>query len=237
MPSYGSRVAKFSNDFIFFFLFSLFWSKDHGTTHKVAHPHQSLHLMIALDLNVRQALHVHAVRLRLADLEIVGPVAARDEQVPHMLVVDLKVRDVHVVRRVWRRLVLDPIEERLTRTRDQARLLGRAHHRVALAGARLPVREDARVVAVEVVVEELLGEGAVDVFLMGVVRVALVVRPERLVEGEGLLFDDLARVRAGVGRVGVGGDEEGGLLGGWVHADEALGAAFAFCVLLALAIA
>ena len=185
--------------------------------------------MIALDLNVRQALHVHAVRLGLANLEIVGAVAARDEQVAHMLVVDLKVGDVHVVGGVGRGLMLDPVEEGLARARDEARLGGRAHHRVALAGAGLAVGEDARVVAVEVMVEKLLGKGAVDVVLVRVVRVALVVRPEGLVEREGLLFDDLARGRACVGRVGVGGDEQRGLLCCWVHADEALGAAFAFC--------
>ena len=83
-------------------------------------------------------------------------------------------------------------------------------------------------VAVKVVVEKLLGKGAVDVLLVRVVRVPLVVRPEGLVKGKGLFLHYLARVCARVGRVGVAGDEQGGLLRGWVHAYEALGAAFAF---------
>jgi hypothetical protein len=143
-----------------------------------------------------------------------------------MLVVDLKVRDLHVVTRVGARLMRDPVEQFLARARDQARIVGRAHHGVTLARPRLAIREDARVVALEVVVQEVFAKGAVDVLLVGVVRVSLIVRPVRAVKCELLVVVHAALVR---GAVIVGGRKEGRLLGRGIHADEALGALFLLC--------
>jgi hypothetical protein len=71
----------------------------------------------------------------------------------------------------------DPVEELLACPWDQTWVVWRAHHGVTLSRPRLSVCEDTCVVSGEVVVEELLAERAIDVFLVRIVRVALVVRP------------------------------------------------------------
>src|SRR5690242_11883612 len=86
-------------------------------------------------------------------------------------------------------------------------------------------------VAAEVVVEELFAKRLVDVLLRGIVRVALVVRPEGAVEGELLVLDERSAL---VLWVDLGGEQRC-LLGGRVHTNEAFGPLVPLCGALALA--
>jgi hypothetical protein len=72
-------------------------------------------------------------------------------------------------------------EDLLNGARDDAALVGRveALHRVRLARARLAVREDGRVVALERALDDGLGGGLVDLLLVAVLVVDVV-------EGEGV---------------------------------------------------
>ncbi|KAH9838116.1 hypothetical protein Tdes44962_MAKER08265, partial [Teratosphaeria destructans] len=189
-----------------------------GAVH-VAGLHEALDVLVAADLLVGEVLHVDAVLLALADLEVGGLAAgAGGEEVLDVLVVDLEVGDVDVVGDAAVLLGLDALEEAAAGAGDEAGLVEGAHHGVGLAGAGLAVGEDAGVVAIEVVVEKLLAERGVDVMLVGVVGVGVVVGPEGLVEGEGLLLV-LSPARLGL----VGGEDGGGqlgLVGAGVHGDE-----------------
>ena len=71
--------------------------------------------------------------------------------------------------------------ERNINLRDYAQLswLGAAHHGVALAGARLSVREDTDVVAVDSVLQHLEADVFIDLLLAGVPRVAGLQRMRR----------------------------------------------------------
>ena len=197
----------------------------------VALLHEAVNVVVVFDLDLLQALDVDAVLCALADLEVDWRVRARAQQVADMLVVHFEVRDLDVVGRVWLRVVLDAIEQLLTRARDQPGVVWRAHHGVALPGARLAVREDACVVAAEVVVEELFAKRLVDVLLMGVVRIGLVVRPERAVECELPVFVGSLALVLGVQF----GSVQFRRLGRGVHADQAFGALVLLCDVLALA--
>ena len=139
----------------------------------LARLHHLVDLVRRLDDEAREVLHVHA---RVDVLLQVEPVLrVLREQVADLLVVDLEVRRAHEVllRRLGDR---DLVEDLLERVGDDAAQLGRvgvALHRVRLARARLPVRKDGRVEAVEhgldrrrgrLVVEPLLRDvGAEDV--------------------------------------------------------------------------
>ena len=114
------------------------------------------------------------------------------------------------------------VEQLLARSRDQTWVVWCAHHGVTLARTRLSVCEDTRVVAAKVVVEELFAKGAVDVFLVGIVRVALVMRPVRTVKGELLVLENPSPV-ALLRRI------ESGLLRCWVHTNETFGTLFLLC--------
>ncbi|OSS44596.1 hypothetical protein B5807_10694 [Epicoccum nigrum] len=200
------------------------WPKQ-GHSHVVALSQVLGNFGVTLDFFLAQSLDIDAVLGALADLEVDGRNGGGHEQVADVLVVDFEVGDLDVVGGVGLRLVLDAVEQLLAGAANQARVVVGAHHGVALARARLAVGEDARVVAAEVVVEEFLAERLVHVLLGGIVRVGLVVRPEGAVEGKLLVLDERAAlvVWSDLGR------KQRRLLGGWVHADQALGALVALC--------
>lgn len=169
----------------------------------VTQTHVLEYLRVALDLHFRQVFDIGSLGGRFADLEIVGRVGAREEEVAHVLVVDLEVGDADAVGDVGGGAGGgDALEEVFARAGDEAGLGGGAHHGVGLAGAGLAVGEDAGVVTFEVVVEEFFAERVVDPLLRGVVFVFGVVGPEGTVECEVFFFDDFSCLRPGVSWVG-----------------------------------
>ncbi|KAH6611086.1 hypothetical protein Trco_001106 [Trichoderma cornu-damae] len=201
----------------------------------VAHLHVAHDLVDVPHGHFGQVLDVGPLGGGLADLEVVGRRAGDDghQEVSDVLVVDLEIRDPDVVGDAGVLVVggVYALEQILASPGDQPGVLGRPHHGVALAGARLAVGEDARVVALEVVVEELFAEAVVDVFLGGVVLVVGVVAPERAVKGKALVAGDLAGLgRAREGGFFLVGGPESRHLGDWVHFDEASGSAFDFYI-------
>jgi hypothetical protein len=133
-------------------------------------------------------LHVDTILLALTDLEIYGWVRSWSKKIAHMLVIHLKVGDLHVVAGVGSRFMRDSVEQLLASAWDQTWVVWRAHHGVTFSGTCLAVCKDTCVVSLEVVVQELLTKGAVDVLLMCVMRVGLVMRPVRAVEREFLVI-------------------------------------------------
>lgn len=57
-------------------------------------------------------------------------------------------------------------------------------------------------IALKVMIQKFFTKRIVNVFLMGVVLVFRIVGPERIVEGEILLFHDLSTLSARIGGVG-----------------------------------
>lgn len=199
-------------------------------TYHIAHFHQPLHINITLHFSLSQALYVYAISLRLPNLEVYRWGRAWYEKVPDMLVVDFEVRDVDVVVGVGLRLGVYPLEELFTCARNKTWIIWRPHHGITLSRSRLSVREDACVVAIEVVVQEVLAERAVDVILVSIVRVLCIMRPEGLVECELLVIVNLPGVWVEIAFVW---RKKCSLLGRWVHANEALGSFVAFYLQLA----
>jgi hypothetical protein len=111
-----------------------------------------------------------------------------------VLVVDFEVGDVNLVCYSTVLLRVDSFEQASTCPWYQARLVWRTHHGVRLATAGLTVGKDTCVVSVEVVVQEVLAERAVDIGLAREVWVGFIVRPEGLVECEGLFVVDFPAV-------------------------------------------
>src|SRR6476661_1374869 len=101
-----------------------------------------------------------------------------------MLVVDFEVGDVDAVCYTAILLRFDALEEPSTCSWDKSRLIRCAHHGVRLSRARLSVRKDTGVVAIEVVIQELLAKRLVDMLLFSIMCIGFVMRPEGLVEGE-----------------------------------------------------
>lgn len=153
---------------------------------------------------------------------------AHCEQVVHSLVVDLHVRHFHLKGGVHVAARGHLLEQSVTEARNEAFVVARAHHGVALAGARLmrsakcnttqisiacsahklahsnylAVCENASVVTLEGGLQDGHAELLVDQLLVRKVCVALIEAPERKVEGEVLGRPAILRVgRAIVGKL------------------------------------
>ena len=155
-----------------------------GCTVQVSNLHETLDILVAAHRLIGQVLHVYTIALGFADLEVIGRSALGREEVLDVLVVDFEVGDVNLVRYSTVLLRVYSFKQASASSRDETRLIRRAHHRVRLAAAGLAVGEDARVVSVEVVIQEVLTEGAVDIGLARKVWVCFIVRPEGLIECE-----------------------------------------------------
>ena len=141
---------------------------------------------VLLDDELGQVLDVGAEQGVLAHLQVALLVLGVEE-VAHALTVDLHVGDLDGRLRVAGGR--DALEQRAAHLRDDALLPGLqpAHHRVALAGARLPVGEYADVVAFEGVVEHLDAQVLVHSALRGEVGVACLGKQARRIQK--FLFD------------------------------------------------
>lgn len=203
-----------------------------GGARGVAALHVAQNLGDAADRHFGQIFDIGAFGGRLANLEVVWGLVGHDgdQQVAHVLVVDFEVGDAHAVADIGGLELRgsNALKEVLAGAWDEAGLVGRAHHGVGFAGSSLAICENAGVVALEVVVEELLAEAVVDIVLVGVVRVLEVVAPEGVVESEVLLFDDFACFGLSVGWVVVVGHEQCCDLADGVHVDQALGSTLDF---------
>lgn len=90
---------------------------------------------------------------------------------------------------------MDALEDLFARNGHNPSIYSVAHHGVRLSGSRLPVREEATMVALPGIVEDLLPHGVVDMLLVGIagtggnteaffVDLELVMRPERVIKTE-----------------------------------------------------
>lgn len=132
-----------------------------------------------------------------------GRFCFRDQQVPDMFVVYFKVRHMNMISSVRLWCLFDSLEQRLACSRDQARLFLVPHHCIRLSRAGLAVGKNARVEAIKVVVQKLLAERPVHIFLLGIMRIRRVVRPKGLVEGKGFSFSAGFEGGSGVGGWGM----------------------------------
>ena len=109
------------------------------------------------------------------------------QQIANFLTVNLHVRDFDFTLHTlvsWRRL--DTFKNILRNLGNQSRVLLRAHHRVALSGASLPVRHQATVVAVQRVRDQLSADWRENFTLIGEMSIRFWVGPETLVIAKGL---------------------------------------------------
>eukprot|EP00968_Pinguiococcus_pyrenoidosus_P006551 scaffold438_cov250-Pinguiococcus_pyrenoidosus.AAC.17 len=125
--------------------------------------HQAVDLRWRAHHPLAEVLHVHAAALVLPDGQVV---ALGLEQVTDLLVVDLQVGRPDEKAHRGRRVRLDMAEDLLDRPRNDASLLHvsldvETLHGVRLAGARLPVRKNRGVVALQRRVHHRSGRGLV----------------------------------------------------------------------------
>ena len=119
-----------------------------------------------------------------------------------MLIVDFKVGDSDCVGDVGGYARFNTLEEVLASSWNETRLFVCTHHRVGLPRARLAIGEDTCMVAFEVMIQEILSQRIIDIFLMRIMRVCRVVRPEGIIEGKLLLLHNLATLRPSIGWIG-----------------------------------
>ena len=96
----------------------------------ITHVHQSDNIIVTLYRAVGQVLNIDTVGLAFADFEIGRWCSSRDEQIPYVFVVHLKVGDVNIVRYTGVLFLVDALEETFTRSRYQSWMILCAHHSV-----------------------------------------------------------------------------------------------------------
>jgi hypothetical protein len=158
----------------------------------VAQLHPPQNLTDPTDGNLGEILDVGAVGGGLANLEVVGRIAARGEQIANMLVVDLEVRDPNSEVNIGRIVLVNALEQVSASARDEPRILRSAHHGVTLSRASLAVGKDAGVISLKVVVQKVFSQILVNIFLVGVVGVTSVDTAEGSVISESFLLVKLA---------------------------------------------
>ena len=93
------------------------------------------------------------------------------EEVSDVLVIDFEVGYSNTVGYVCAFVAFYAFEEVFAGSRYEAWLLGRAHHRVGLPRTSLAICENAGVITLEIVVQELFTEAVVYFFLVRIVLV------------------------------------------------------------------
>lgn len=148
-----------------------------------------------------QPLHVNCSALALSDLETaLWLVLGIDKQVLYLLVVDLQHAELDLELDIVCLVSSDSFEYFIACNWHNSFVRTVANHRVTLARPCLPIGEQAAVVSIPCIVEDLLAKGFVHDLLIGVVRtclwnhvpvllrVELIMRPKTVVERVGLLL-------------------------------------------------
>lgn len=122
---------------------------------------------------LRQPLYVNLTLLKLPDLETLREclLTATKQQILHLLIINLKHTYLHLILRLLVLIRINSFENLITGLRNDTLVLAVANHRVRFAATGLPVGEEAAVVALPGVVEDLLSQGLVNVILVSVYRI------------------------------------------------------------------
>jgi hypothetical protein len=99
-----------------------------------------------------------------------GSLSHMDQEVLHLLVIDLEHRQVDFELLILVRVLMNAIEDLLATDRHDALVRSVADHGVGFAGPSLPVRKQAAMVAQPCIVEDFLADGLVYKLLIGVLR-------------------------------------------------------------------
>lgn len=146
-----------------------------------------------------------------------------------MFVVDFEVGYTDGIRDVGGNVGFDSLEEVFAGPGDETWLGRGAHHCIRLAGSRLAICKNTRVVPFEVMVQELFAKGIVYVLLMGVMFVLGIMRPKGVVKGELLLFHYLTALSPDIGSVGGVWDQQSCSFCSRVHLYQTLCASLKLC--------
>lgn len=165
----------------------------------VALRHQVVDVLKRADCKLRQPVDVRPQHVVLPHFQglLVG---LGVQEVMHLLVVDLHVADFHLVGELGALALGDGVEEGVAESGDDALAVPAPHHGVRLARPGLSVGEDARVVALERVLQDVPAEAVEHLLLAREARGRRVQRVEAVVEGERLGLFPLYLVQ-GVGVV------------------------------------
>lgn len=147
--------------------------------------HEVVDVLKRGDGELGQAVHVRPQDVVLPHLQglLVG---LGVQEVVHLLVVDLHVADLHLAGQLRALALLDRVEQRVAQAGYDALAVAAAHHGVRLARPRLAVRKDARVVALERVLQDVPAQAVEHLLLARELRRGRVERVEAVVEGERL---------------------------------------------------
>src|SRR3954449_8557263 len=99
-----------------------------------------------------------------------------------MLIIDFEVGNTDIVGDIWSFIVcgLNSLEQILAGPWYKSRLIWSAHHGITFSRASLSICKDASMISFEIVVQELLSQTIVNIFLMRIVLVGFIVTPERI---------------------------------------------------------